>query len=296
MRKIEALPVPQYAAGSPGPAPMLQWLDISDLVIDDRYQRELKTGNWRAIRNIADRFQWSRFSPVFVAPVEGGKYAIIDGQHRTHAAALCGIEKVPCQVVHMTLEEQAESFAAVNGTVTKVTVWQIFRAASAAREPWAVRLQEIAAAAGCRVMVSNSSAKGKNPGEIYGVTRFRSLCDQFEADTVTSALALLMSCDGWNETPELWDTGVVAPVVTALCKRPSAMRQASFKDAFEMWPIFDVIDDVQDTVKKRIRLALPYAPKHEQLGERLVAWIDENFPGATGTRAISAPNTEPVPA
>ncbi|MBX5001847.1 ParB N-terminal domain-containing protein [Rhizobium lentis] len=273
---------------------MLQWLDIADLVIDDRYQRELKAGNWKAIRKIAERFQWSRFSPVFVAPVEGGKYAIIDGQHRTHAAALCGIEKVPCQVVHMTLEEQAESFAAVNGTVTKVTVWQIFRAASAAKEPWALRLHEIASAAGCRVMESNASAKGKKPGEIYGVNRFRSLCDQFEGDTVTSALSLLMSCEGWNETPELWDTGTMIPVAAALCKRPSAMRQASFKDEFELWPVFDVIDDVQDTVKKRIRLALPYAPKHEQLGERLVAWIDEHFPGSAVARAISAQTSEPA--
>ena len=278
MRKIIANTVPQYAAGNPGSAPMLQWIEIEKLIIDDRYQRDLKPGNWKAIRKIAETFRWSRFSPVFVAPIEGGLYAVIDGQHRTHAAALCGIEAVPCQVVQMSLEEQAESFAAVNGTVTKVTAWQIFRAATAAREPWAVRLQEIASAARCKVMEANASSRTKTAGQIYGVNRFRSLCTQFEGATVTSAMTVLMSCEGWNDTPELWDTGIVIPVLSAMCKRPAAIQRAGFKEAFELWPVFDVIEEVQDTVKKRIRLALPYAPKSEQLGDRLLAWIDEEFP------------------
>lgn len=121
----------------PGAAPMLQWLPISSLVVDDGYQRDLKAGNWKAIRRIAAAFSWSRFSPVFVAPVEGGLYAIIDGQHRTHAAALVGIDTVPCQIVQMDPREQAASFAAINGLVTKVTIWNIYKAALAAGEAWA---------------------------------------------------------------------------------------------------------------------------------------------------------------
>ena len=96
----------------PGAAPILQWIDIADLVVDDTYQRDLGRGNWKAIRRIAVAFKWSRFSPVFVSPVEGGRYAVIDGQHRAHAAAICGFPQVPCQIVPMTLEEQAASFAA----------------------------------------------------------------------------------------------------------------------------------------------------------------------------------------
>lgn len=80
------------------PAPQLLWLRIEDLVVDSRYQRPLNTGNWAAIRRIAKDFRWSRFSPVLVAPVEGGRYAVIDGQHRAHAAALCGIESIPAMV------------------------------------------------------------------------------------------------------------------------------------------------------------------------------------------------------
>ncbi len=66
----------------PGPAPMLQWVKVSDLIIDDGYQRPLGKSNWTAIQKIAANFLWSRFQPLLLAPVEGGRFAIIDGQHR----------------------------------------------------------------------------------------------------------------------------------------------------------------------------------------------------------------------
>ena len=134
MRPIEFVREQRPMTVNPGSAPILQWVKIVDLVVDDRYQRDLKFGNWKAIRRIAQNFKWSRFSPVFVAPVEGGKFAIIDGQHRTHAAAICGFSEVPCQVVHMSRDEQAAAFAAVNGLVTKVTLWNIYKAALVAAE------------------------------------------------------------------------------------------------------------------------------------------------------------------
>ena len=69
-------------------APMLAWIKIADLAIDDDYQRPLNPGNWLAIRKIAEAFRWGRFGPVLVSPIEAGRFAVIDGQHCCHAAAL----------------------------------------------------------------------------------------------------------------------------------------------------------------------------------------------------------------
>ncbi|MBV5268721.1 MAG: ParB N-terminal domain-containing protein [Afipia sp.] len=179
MRAISILPSDVLSGVHPGPAPMLQWLKIADLVIDDSYQRELRRTNWTAIRKIASAFTWSRFSPVFVAPVEGGKYAIIDGQHRTHAAAMCGFEDVPCQIVQMSAAEQADAFAAVNGMVTKITSLQIFKAALAAGSGWATELRDLAQKAGCEVRTSNGSSDAKRPGQIYAVSAFRVLAGRY---------------------------------------------------------------------------------------------------------------------
>ena len=63
-----------------GPAPMLQWLAIAALVVDPAYQRPIARAGRRNVTKIAAGFTWSKFAPVVVAPIEGGRYAIIDGQ------------------------------------------------------------------------------------------------------------------------------------------------------------------------------------------------------------------------
>ena len=62
---------------SPGPAPVLIWLEIKDLVIDDTYQRDIGRRGRINVNRIAERFDWSKFAPVIVAPVEGGRFAIV---------------------------------------------------------------------------------------------------------------------------------------------------------------------------------------------------------------------------
>lgn len=81
---------------SPGPAPILNWLEIDKLVVDSTYQREIGRRGAANVYQIAENFDWSKFAPVIVAPIEGGKFAIVDGQHRTTAAMLRGQQEVPC--------------------------------------------------------------------------------------------------------------------------------------------------------------------------------------------------------
>jgi len=262
----------------PGPAPMLQWLDISLLVVDDSYQRELKAGNWKAIHRIATGFRWSRFSPVFVAPVEGGLYAIIDGQHRVHAASMAGIESVPCQVVHMTCEEQAAAFAAVNGEVTKVTAWQIFKAALAAGESWATEAASAAADAGCQLMTTNTSSWLKQPKQIYAVSGFRRLLAAHNRADVIAALTAIAGAEGFRDAPESWDGGVVLPVLSACAQRPKAVARGKiFIDFLETWPLWDEVDRIHAVTKDRIRKGLPYSGKKEQLESALIDAIDRKF-------------------
>ena len=110
---------------SPGPAPFLEWIETSKLVVDVTYQREIGRRGAVNVNQIAENFDWSKFTPVIVAPVEGGLFAIVDGQHRTTAAILRGQEKVPCQVVQADRAKQAAAYAAVNGNITKTTAEQL---------------------------------------------------------------------------------------------------------------------------------------------------------------------------
>jgi ParB-like nuclease domain len=90
----------------PGPAPFLEWIETDKLVVDVTYQREIGRRGATNVNQIAENLDWSKFAPVIVAPVEGGQFAIVDGQHRTTAAILLGQEKVPCQVVQADRAKQ----------------------------------------------------------------------------------------------------------------------------------------------------------------------------------------------
>lgn len=278
MRAIDPGKTSRPSRVDPGVAPMLQWIKIADLVVDDSYQRELKPGNWKAIKRIAEHFRWSRFSPVFVAPVEGGKFAVIDGQHRTHAAAICGMAEVPCQVVQMSREEQAASFAAVNGMVTKVTTWQIYKAALSAGEDWAVNAAAIASESGCRLMTANASHWTKKPGEIYGVTSFRRIVESRPRESVVKALSLLMATEGYRDNSDVWDSSILLPLLLALTVRGPLLDHPKLRTALEEFDLWAMIDAIQAETKERIRKGLPYSPKKEQLETRFGDWLDTRFP------------------
>lgn len=254
MREIQINPKDRPLAVDPGPAPMLQWLRIEALVVDDSYQRELRPANWTAIRRIAARFKWSRFSPVFVAPVEGGKFAIIDGQHRTHAAAICGFAEVPCQIVQMSREEQAASFAAVNGLVTKVSNGQITKAALAAGEAWAIDCHRAVAYAGAQLMLANNTTDNKKAGEVYALALVKRLVGGGKGALVTTALAALNRAE-CGKIPDYWTGPVLKVLLNGVADRPhlesQSARLSQLLDRFDVW---DALEQAQETAKKKRRM------------------------------------------
>lgn len=278
MRLIDLGTAKPVAAREPGPAPMLQWLDIADLVVDDSYQRELKPGNWRAIRRIAESFLWSRFSPVFVAPVEGGKFAIIDGQHRTHAAALCGHVAVPCQIVQMSHAEQAASFAAVNGLVTKVTPWNILKAAIAAGEPWALACAAACEAANCRLMTANASADAKRPGEIYALSLVRNFVERGQGGVVTLCLGGLRRSE-FGEQAAAFSNEVLKPLFYAVGERPWLVGEqvdlAAFLDGFD---VYAALDRAEEFAKVKRRQGVVDVSRYDLVGADIGDALDKAFP------------------
>ncbi len=162
-------PVGTEVAGQPEVA----FIAIDDLVIDDRYQREIEKRGRANVRKIAANFDWAKFSPLMVARRENGKFAIIDGQHRAHAAALCGIGTVPAMVSDLSLEQEAAAFSWINGSVTALTANKIFKAALVAYEPWAVNCDAVVRRADCQLMTYNANAASKKPGQVFCIGAVR---------------------------------------------------------------------------------------------------------------------------
>jgi hypothetical protein len=71
-----------------GTPPVLSWIDIARLNIDDTYQRSLEGESSVAlIRKIAAKWDWRMCQLVQVARRADDSLWIVDGQHR-HAAAV----------------------------------------------------------------------------------------------------------------------------------------------------------------------------------------------------------------
>ena len=152
----------------------MEWLPIAKLVVDEAYQRPISRSGLKNIEKIALGFRWSRFSPVIVTKILGQDlWAIIDGQHRTHAALALGYQQVPCYIVLAAGADAAQIFAAVNGNITPISLPALYKAALAAEEPWALGIKTACAAAGIKVLMSNASVSRRQPYDTLAVGTLR---------------------------------------------------------------------------------------------------------------------------
>jgi hypothetical protein len=194
-----------------GAAPMLRWIKIADLVIDPAYQRPIiGTGRLNVIR-IANSFSWSCFAPVVVSPVEGGKFAIIDGQHRTTAAAIVGIECVPCQVVIAAQQEQAVAFKAINGTTTPISQMALHAAALVASEPLAIQIAQACEGADVELLRYPIPVDRLRPGQTLAAGAIARCLKQYGEATLILALRCVTQTS--NNKPG----AVSARIIKALC-------------------------------------------------------------------------------
>lgn len=135
-----------------GPKPVLAWLPVTELSVDDRYQRDLESrASKTLIRSIVDNFQWAAFGVVVVVK-HGAGWRIIDGQHRTEAARQRGEVAVPCVVIEaMSVEDQARIFVRANRDRVAMNPFAMHHAQLAALDPGALQLRTMCEIAGLSI-------------------------------------------------------------------------------------------------------------------------------------------------
>lgn len=144
-----------------GTRPVLTWIALEKLWVNEEYQRSISSEGRANIGRIIEKFSWTRFTPLMVAACDDGRYAVIDGQHRFIAAqAHGGIPELPCAVVEApAINDQARSFLAINNDRVRATFFQLHHAGAAAGEPDALHLNDICQQVGLTVPRNNLSSK-----------------------------------------------------------------------------------------------------------------------------------------
>jgi hypothetical protein len=236
---------------SAGAAPMLQWLKIADLVVDPAYQRPIVGNGRRNVDRIARAFSWSCFAPVVVSPVEGGKYAIIDGQHRTTSAAIVGFDSVPCQIVIAAREDQAAAFKAINGTTTPISQMALHAAALVASETWAVQIAHVCACAQVELLRYPVPADKQASGQTMAVGTIAQCLKRYGEATLITALQCV------TQTANNQPGALSARMIKALCdvlngdceRRDSGLALLETFDSIDLMAIQDA-SAVDAAIKK----------------------------------------------
>lgn len=223
--------LPDIEATAPhGQVGRLQMVPVSALVIDTTYQRNVSAGSVRNIKRICSQFDWAKFLPVIVTE-DGDRFAIVDGQHRTIAAASIGVDLVPCYVLSCSAAEAAAAFAAINGNVTAMQPIDLWFAELAAKAPKAVSLQRVLDAAGVTV---TRKKEGYKPGETRSVNVLLRALEFYGASVLTTLLQCIVETGDGN--PGMITGAVVNGIGRAIRTKPDLLANPS--------KLFDVFDGI----------------------------------------------------
>jgi hypothetical protein len=183
-----------------GERPVLAWIDKHKLIIDARYQRSIEgRRSQRTIAQIRANFSWKKCGPLHVTNNGDDTWCVIDGQHRLAAVMpLPDITEMPCwDLGEMSLQEQAVAFVDINTSRVAVTPIQIHIAKAKAGDPVCRQMDEVAAAAGCRIRQTGVTIDQQKQGDMTCLATLRKSIAANGPDLTTRALRCVR--DAWDD-------------------------------------------------------------------------------------------------
>lgn len=195
-----------------GPPPQLAWVEVAELWVDRRYQRDMTPRGRTRVARIAAAWDWRLYSAILVAPRLGGGYAVIDGQHRAQAARAIGIASLPALIVQADEQMQARAFDALNRQAVRVSAIQAHKAALAAGDAVALAVEAAAKAAGVEVLrypIAHAA-----PHQTMAVGALRRIVTAYGPRRAERVLRLVMASDAGCSA------GAILAVAGALAQRP----------------------------------------------------------------------------
>lgn len=160
---------------------------VEDLKVDRAYQRELSIPLVETIKN-----NWDEVASelILVSRREDGLY-IINGQHRTAAARLLGLKKVPARVIEgLTHEQEAALRLKTNVRLTDRPL-ERFRAQVAAGDEQSIMIEKILNSFGTQVNLTPSQDEGVN-----AISTVETLYEWDDGFTLKATLAYLKQTYG----------------------------------------------------------------------------------------------------
>lgn len=119
-----------------------EWVPITSLYVEPKYQRKRTE---RAVRDIADNWNWIACGALIVARRPDGVLSIMEGSHRWAGATQNGkITHLPCMIWDVpTVVDEAKMFMWINMRRKAMKSIEIYRAGITAEEPACIAVNEM---------------------------------------------------------------------------------------------------------------------------------------------------------
>lgn len=172
--------------------PVFEWVQPTELKVDETYQRHLSDASVTLIRKIVAQWDWRRFKPPIVARM-GDDLVVVDGQHTAIAAATHPeISEIPVMIVPAdTMAEQARAFVGHNRDRLNITPMQMHFAAVAAGDEDALTIDQVCQRAGVKVLRAPPSHGVFKPRDTVAVKAIGALINRRGAQKARVILQVL---------------------------------------------------------------------------------------------------------
>lgn len=193
---VATIPEPNIQLVSPptlGIAGHLEWVLVSSLSVDARYQRDVSPSH---VKNIVKHFDPDTFGVLVVSERSDGMY-IVDGQHRVAALRAMGWQdqRVPCLVYRgLSIEEEAKVFYKPQTERRSMTPAARFKARLVAGEPSAVAIAKCVESYGFNVNLANGG--NVHPRDIDAVASLERIARQYGFDHLPVTMSVIRDIYG----------------------------------------------------------------------------------------------------
>lgn len=188
-----------------------------------------------------------------VAPVEGAKFAIIDGQQRTTAAALAGFDEVPCQIVGVSGGDQAFAFTTINEPGRSPSRLTSQATSFLASEPQAIQLAEVCSRAGVELLRYPVPVGRQAAGQTMAIGAIAQCLKRYGEETLITALHCITQTT--NNRPGALSARTIKAICAILGNDPPLRDSGlALLETFDVINLAAIADKASvDAMKRKIR-------------------------------------------
>lgn len=182
------------------------------VTVDYTYQRALKD---HKVKELIREWDEAQAGVIYVSRREDGTVAVIDGQHRLRAMESVHGGNVAVQAVvyhHLTVEQEAILFNALNGKRTQTSALEKFRSRLAYRDPVTTDIVDTVHAAGLEINWTFRSKPGHGVHAIAAVAALERIYHTGGRVWLREVLQILV--DAWDGAPHSLNASALEGMLT----------------------------------------------------------------------------------